>query len=235
MSNGRRNKKVPHSRRANSRVSKRGVDRMPSVPKNMGSEVRPNGEAQIAEEGAGAGTEIVVAEKFPKLCSQSLDLGRSEAFPREGNIHPAIIVRDALIEQEYEGEEVAFPSSIPLPAAELARAWLKSKHLAWCAHDQEFWDQLGYLLGSLETFGVDAVESALILCLANVSGNTRRREEVYKELLAVREIKKARTYELNLKTSHVLAKRLLLSPRDVANGARAKLCGTNWIYERRKT
>jgi hypothetical protein len=122
----------------------------------------------------------------------------------------ALQLRAEEIDSEYEGETIE--TIVPIQVLETARQWLRSKNLIWASNDIAFWTAFEYVLGSLETFSVDAVEQALIICATSAVDNPARRATIYQELRACRAIKKIRDLQMKIRTAEAVANHALSAP-----------------------
>ena len=119
------------------------------------------------------------------------------------------------IDAQYAGgviEDVNLPQSL----IDTAQQWLRAHNLIWSSNDIAFWAALEYVLDSLESFSIDAVEQALVICTTEAFDDPARRSAIYQELKACRALKKIRDMQLRIRTAQVVAARTLSAPYALA-------------------
>jgi hypothetical protein len=182
------------------------ADGLRQVPEGVGQKIQRHrkGETKAAES---AGTAIVpTTQKLPRGSQQS-DSGSREISRFYPDLPEAVAARDACIVAQYHRCD-QIKTDLPAELASFLASWLQRNHLMFCACDKEFWDGFAHVMTSLESFSIEAVEQALLLCLADAR-HADRRTAVYSELRSVRELRKIRNFEMKLKTSRILVDRFL--------------------------
>jgi hypothetical protein len=119
------------------------------------------------------------------------------------------------IDAHYAGEEI-LDVHLPQSLIDTAQQWLRSHNLIWSSNDIAFWAALEYVLDSLESFSIDAVEQALVICTTEAFDDAARRSTIYQELRACRALKKIRDMQLKIRTAQVVAARTLSAPHATA-------------------
>jgi hypothetical protein len=125
----------------------------------------------------------------------------------------ALQVRADDIDRSYDGDgDLEIETDLPEQVVRMTFDWLRANNLIWSSNDPAFWRALDYVLGSLESFSVDAVEQALIICTTEAFNDPARRTTIFQELKACRAIKKIRDLQLKIRTAQVVAERSLSAP-----------------------
>jgi hypothetical protein len=201
---------VPSSSPADSSASEEKSVGLREMPEASRCEVQPDaeGEAQAADSPAQA--IIPTSGKFVAIRAAAGQSGATTLDELSPFNRRALEIRAEEIDSEYEGETLE--TAFPIQVLETARKWLRSKNLIWASNDVAFWQALEYVLSSLETFSVDAVEQALIICTTQAVNNPARRAAIYQELRACRAIKKIRHMEMRIRTAQVVATHALSAP-----------------------
>ncbi|HVB58098.1 MAG TPA: hypothetical protein VNE63_16955 [Candidatus Acidoferrales bacterium] len=216
-------KPVPPARTATSAVSKNVSDGVQTVSKTVGSKIRRNGKKSKAAKVAPATTSLSTTEGKSRLSLPLATVG-SPLDRIQPNYAGAIVEHNERVSKnitedgKYTIKDVLQNTNLPLPMVEAGHRWLLSKNLILAAYDFGFWRAISYVLEGAtgpEAISVDAVEQALIICLALAKTNVVRRTALYQELKACKSIKKVRDYELRLQTARVMAEASLLTSVDL--------------------
>jgi hypothetical protein len=201
------------SRLADSKLPKSEVaDGMSVVQKTVGPKISRH--RSRARTKTGAPTEAIVPITGGLAdVRASTSAGRAKTVewiePRHAE---ALQVRTDKIDRSYGGGDLEIETDLPEQVVRMTFDWLRANNLIWSSNDPAFWRALDYVLGSLESFSVDAVEQALIICTTEAFNDPARRTTIFQELKACRAIKKIRDLQLKIRTARVVAERSLSAP-----------------------
>jgi hypothetical protein len=185
-------------------------DGMQDLSPDLGRDVSRDGTRTRAEAGEATQAIVPIAGKFTTVRA-------SENQSREKTLDAVVPNRDAvlslraeILDAEYAGDVIE-GINLPPQVIETTQRWLRANNLIWSSNDYDFWAALEYVLDGLESFSVDAIEQALIICTTKASDNPARRATIYSELKSVRAIKKIRDMKLRIRTAEVVASRALIT------------------------
>lgn len=196
---------------ADSIVSESEVEnRLQNMQAESGQQIQRNGEG--AEETPNSPTQAIVSAsgKFTQVRAKTNQSGATTLDELSPFNRRALEQRAELIDRNYEGETIE--TTMPIQVLETARKWLRSKNLIWASNDVAFWSAFEYVLGSMESFSVEAVEQALIICSTSAVNDAARRTSIYRELKVSRAIKRIRDMEMKIRTAQVVANHTLSIP-----------------------
>jgi len=160
-------------------------------------------------------TAIQTQRGFAKVCASNSKGGEKSVASLDDDHVAGLAVRAAEIDAQYAGDVIE-GVDLPQPIIDTAQRWLRSHNLIWSSNDFAFWAALEYVLDSLESFSIDAVEQALIICTTEASDDAARRSAIYQELRACRALKKIRDLQIRIRTAQVVAERPLSAPHSLA-------------------
>jgi hypothetical protein len=201
-------------------VPKISVPKVQPKPKRIGAEPKekPNRTAQGESTRASTNAIVPFVSEFPAnaaadtpIVSRPVSYFYSGSQPKSSMntyVSDALTLRGAMIQKQFEGESVDV--DLPKDVIKFTDQWLRRNHLVFSASDPEFWFAFKYILTSVESFSLEAIEGALQIVIANATDAVRR-NAAYSELRSLRELRKIKDCEIKARVSKVLADRLLLS------------------------
>jgi len=196
---------VQNSQTAHPEISKSEMENgLPTVSQAVGSSVPPVAEGTSVLGGTTSTTIVPATKKLPRVRPSARQGGAKTIESIEPYQVEALRRRSEKIDAEY-ADDGPIATDLPIQVAQTARRWLRSKNLAWSSNDPAFWRALEYVLGSLETFSIDAVVAALEICTVKATSNPARRSAIYAELRAARAIKSIRDMQIRIRTASVVA------------------------------
>lgn len=236
-------KKVRKTRASDSRISREKKHRVFPMSLRVGSETHSHGplsgETSGAPEKTGIPSQEAIAPAQTGISGGMQQLAVRET-PAGITLKDVTAGYEKLIEKGVRPlaafhygdggtaiEKLVEASRLPLEAVKVGRYWLEKNDFHYASNDRGFWAHLGYILGSMESFGLESVVAALELTVADAYLQLPRRKIFYAELQSARARLKIRNAEINIKKLKVDARRFLgmsLSPNDaqrVINWGRA--------------
>ena len=213
----RKTKTVPGSFSSDSGVPQpevaNGVQKMQS---KMGCDLPPiaKGKAELAIITRAAA--VQTQRGFVTVRASGGEGGAKTVAELEEYHEEGLAARAEEIDAHYVAGGVIEDVNLPQPIIDTAQQWLRAHNLIFASNDPAFWVALEYVLDSLESFSIDAVEQALVICTTEAFEDAARRSTIYQELKACRALKKIRDMQLKIRTAQVVAVRTLSAPYALA-------------------
>jgi hypothetical protein len=179
-----------------------------AVPPGMGSKIPPVAEGKAELACVTPAAAIQTERGFVTVRSSDGQGGAKTVASLEEYHVEGLVARAEEIDAQYAGGVIE-DCDLPQPIIDTAQQWLRAHNLIWSSNDLAFWAALEYVLGSLESFSIDAVEQALVICTTEAFDDAARRSTIYQELRACRALKKIRDMQLQIRTAQVVATRTL--------------------------
>jgi hypothetical protein len=199
---------VQKSQAAHPVVSITEQDGVSAMPQEVGQDLSRDGTGTRVATDETTTAIVPTAGKFTTVRSsanQGIAKTLDSVIPRH---EEKLAVRACDIDAHYAGDSIDV--NLPPQIIETAQRWLRANNLIWSSNDPSFWNALVYVLDSLESFSIDAVEQALIICTTEKTNSPVRRGLIYSELKACRAIKKLRDLRIRIRTAEVVAKSVLI-------------------------
>lgn len=212
----RKTKTVPGSFSSDSGVPQPEVENgVQAVSPGVGQDLSPiaKGKAELACVTPAAA--VQTERGFVTVRASDGEGGAKTVASLEEYHEEGLAARAEEIDAQYAGGVIE-DCDLPQPLIDTAQQWLRSHNLIWASNDIAFWAALEYVLDSLESFSIDAVEQALVICTTEAVDDPARRSAIYQELKACRALKKIRDMQLKIRTAQVVAARTLSAPYALA-------------------